>query len=405
MTRPVAGFTLAAAAATVVALVSGIAHDAHAALIMAAIVLPVGAATVGGVELLLAKRARLRSIRRQLAIVGTLAIGQMLIVIGVLVGVMFVSAGDALFTALAAVYAGLIGAWAGHALARHLLGDIDEIRSGLSAVGAGQRELEIDVRGADELAQLAAEVELMVGRLAAEERARASAETAHRDLVAAVSHDLRTPLTSLRLLADALHDSLVDESQRREYLDRIGTHVRALSALIDDLFELSRLKAGEIRWTLEHVPLDELVRETVDAMRPHADASKVAVSAELREPLPAAQANPEQIQRVLFNLIQNAIRHTPADGSVTVRVEEALGAVEVEVADSGVGIDAAERDRVFEPFFQGAERASRSNGSAGLGLAISQAIVEAHGGRIWLVDASSGTRVRFRLPVAAPVAS
>jgi signal transduction histidine kinase len=108
---------------------------------------------------------------------------------------------------------------------------------------------------------------------------------------------------------------------------------------------------------------------------------------------------------VLFNLIQNAIRHTPADGSVTVRAARAGASVEIEVADSGGGIAPADRDRIFEPFQQGTDRAARTDGSTGLGLAISRAIVEAHGGRIWVVDERAGeerpgARVRFSLPVA-----
>jgi signal transduction histidine kinase len=110
---------------------------------------------------------------------------------------------------------------------------------------------------------------------------------------------------------------------------------------------------------------------------------------------------------VLFNLIQNAIRHTPADGSVTVRAASDGSSVEIEVADTGEGIAPGDRERVFEPFQQGAGRAARSDGSAGLGLAISRAIVEAHGGRIWVVEepgsgAPSGARVRFSLPREAP---
>jgi len=106
---------------------------------------------------------------------------------------------------------------------------------------------------------------------------------------------------------------------------------------------------------------------------------------------------------VLFNLIQNAIRHTPADGSVTVRAASADGSVEIEVADTGEGIPAGDRERVFEPFVQGADRSARTDGSAGLGLAISRAIVEAHGGRIWVVaddgvGPTAGARVRFSLP-------
>ena len=125
---------------------------------------------------------------------------------------------------------------------------------------------------------------------------------------------------------------------RLEYVSRIGVHVRAMSAMIDNLFELSRLEAGDISWTMERVPLEDLVLETVDAMRAQAEAGSVSVCAELTKDLEAARANPEQIQRVLFNLIQNAIRHTPADGSVTVRASLAEDAVQVEVLDTGHGI-------------------------------------------------------------------
>jgi signal transduction histidine kinase len=179
------------------------------------------------------------------------------------------------------------------------------------------------------------------------------------------------------------------------------THLGALSALIDDLFELSRLEAGDITWSLQQVELQELVTETIDAMRVQADAKGVSVTATLPRDLAPARANPEKLQRVLFNLIQNAIRHTPADGSVVVRAEPSAGGVEIEVADTGSGIAANERARVFTAFYRGGPDAARSGEGAGLGLAVSRAIIEAHGGRIWLVDAPRGTRVRFTLPASA----
>jgi signal transduction histidine kinase len=116
--------------------------------------------------------------------------------------------------------------------------------------------------------------------------------------------------------------------------------------------------------------------------------------------LAPARANPEKLQRVLFNLIQNAIRHTPADGSVVVRAETVADQIEIEVADSGDGIAVADRERVFTPFYRAGADAARTAGGAGLGLAVSRAIVEAHGGRIWLADCTAGTRVRFSVPVA-----
>ena len=154
-----------------------------------------------------------------------------------------------------------------------------------------------------------------------------------------------------------------------QYVVRMGTHVRALGTLIDDLFELTRLQSGELEWTMEQVSVGLLLEEAVDAMRPAAEAGAVSVSARLGSPLGAARANPEQLQRVLFNLIQNAIHHTPADGSVTVSAETVNGGIEVEVADTGDGIPPISVSvRVFDPFFRGDE--ARHHAGAGLGLAI-----------------------------------
>jgi signal transduction histidine kinase len=232
-------------------------------------------------------------------------------------------------------------------------------------------------------------------RLVVEERSRRKAEEARRRLVASVSHDLRTPLASLRLLVESVDDGVVSGDTRDRYLGQMRTHVEALTALIDDLFELSRIEAGDISWTMRQVEVRELIGDTVDAMRVPAEARGVVLAADLPTHRVIARANPEKLQRVLFNLIQNAIRHTPADGSVTVRAREAAGEIEIEVADDGEGIGRPDAERVFEAFYRGDE--SRSEEGSGLGLAVCRAIVEAHGGRIWLDGAPPGTRVRFTL--------
>ena len=391
------GLAFAGATAALVAALAAAVYGMSAGLTTLLILAPLGCATVFSVHGIVAGRSRIGGLRRQFALLAAVAAAQLAIAVGVFVQLMFVSGHDAFFTALVAAFTGLLALWAGRLLGRRALADVDAVRSTLDAVGQGRRDVRTNLGGQDELARLGADVDAMVATLASEEHAR-------RGLIASVSHDLRTPLTSLRLLVDAIDDDLVtDPAMRRDYLRRISTNVHALSALIEDLFELSRLESGDIRWTMEHVMLDELVYETIDAMRPHADAGAVAVRAELAPQLAAAQANPEQIQRVLFNLIQNAIRHTPADGSVVVRAAAATeGAIEIEVADTGPGIAGDDRDHVFDPFFQGADRNARStDGGAGLGLAISRAIIEAHGGRIWLADTKRGTCVRFRLPSAA----
>ena len=233
-------------------------------------------------------------------------------------------------------------------------------------------------------------------RLAMEERSHRQIEEARRQMVAAVSHDLRTPLASLRLLVEAIDDGVATGETRERYLGEMRTHVEALTALIDDLFELSRIEAGDISWTMRQVELGDLIGDTVAAFRTSAEERGVHLAAELPGEEVVAEADAEKVQRVLYNLIQNAIRHTPADGSVTVRAKGGPSEVEVEVADSGEGIPAGQNERVFDAFYRG--DSARDGDGAGLGLAISRAIVEAHGGRIWLEDGHPGTRVRFTLP-------
>ena len=380
-----AGLVFATVLAALVAVACLIGYGVHAAVVTLAIVAPLGWLTVLATD----QVHRMRSLRQRFAAVALVSAGLLAAAVGLFVALMFVSSHDAFLTVLLAAYAAALAWWTAARVGRRSLDDLERVRGTLAAVGEGRRDVRTGVEGGDEIAQLAADVDAMVARLDHEERMR-------RTLFAAVSHDLRTPVTALRLLANALDDDVVDGELRREYVERMGTHVRALGTLIDDLFELTRLQSGDLEWTMEKVSVALLLEEAVDAMRPAAEAGAVSVSAQLGSSLGAARANPEQLQRVLFNLIQNAIHHTPADGSVTVSAEAVNGGIEVEVADTGDGVPADQRDRVFDPFFRG--DASRQHAGAGLGLAISRAIVEAHGGRIWLEDAAVGTRVRFSLP-------
>ena len=348
-----------------------------------------------------ALRSRAGSLSRQFALVVAIAVAPVLIALVVVSVLMVVSGHEAVLVAAVVVLAGVLAAIGAKLVANGILRDVETIRDALFAVGRGERDVEIETSARDELAELAAAANAMIADLEAQEAARDQSDRARRDLVAAVSHDLRTPITSLRLLAEAVGDDIVvDAETRRVYLHRMSTHIDALSALIDDLFELSRLEAGDISWTLERVPLHELVSETVEAMRVQAEAKGIDVVANVPDQLAPARANPEKLQRVLFNLIQNAIRHTPADGSVVVRAEPVDAGIEVEIADTGAGIAPGERDKVFTAFYRGGVDAARTTDGAGLGLAVSRAIVEAHGGRIWLAESSEGTAVRFTLHAA-----
>ena len=383
---------IALLASAVASLAAGLALDSAAGWRTLVLLMPLGFLTVVAGHALAAHRRRLGGLRRQFAALGLLVVAQAALAVGVFVERMFVSAHDAVLTAVVVAWAAVLGLWAGRLLGARALTDLEAVRATLQQVAEGRRDVRTGVHGSGELGQLAEEVDAMIARLDGEERAR-------RALVASVSHDLRTPVTALRLLSESIEDGVVDAATAEAYVMRMGTHVRLLGALIDDLFELSRLESGELRWSMERVALRQLVRDAVDAMRPEAAARAVDVRAVLEAGDPLALGDPARLQRVLFNLIQNAIRHTPPDGSVTVRTELVEGGVEIEVVDSGEGIPATERERVFEAFHR--LDAARSDGGAGLGLAIARAIVEAHGGRIWIADSAAGTRVRLRLPAAA----
>jgi signal transduction histidine kinase len=381
-------------AATACGLVIGAGYGATRGALTGVVFAAVGGVALAAAHVIVAHRRRLGGLRRQFSFAVAVACGQILLAAGVAEALTLVAHHDAVMVVVLALFVSAIGVRAAQLMASGVMRDVESVRDGLDAVGAGRRDVDVRTEGHDELAQLAGATNRMRDELVAGEDAR-------RDLVAAVSHDLRTPITSLSLLVDAMNDDILDDDTRRLYLARMAPHVNALSTLIDDLFELSRLEAGDIRWEMERVRLDDLVGETVRAMRVQAEAKGVKVVSDVTDGVAPARANPEKVQRVLFNLIQNAIRHTPRDGSVVVRAECRGAGVEVEIADTGDGIAPAERERVFEPFFRGGAETARTRNGAGLGLAISRAIVEAHGGRIWLAESTSGTRVRFSLPSAA----
>jgi signal transduction histidine kinase len=355
-------------------------------------------------HVLAANRAKLGSLSRQFAAGIALAIALVLAGVGAAALLMFVSPDDAYVLAALLAFAAGLAAYATSLMAGAVQGDIQSVRDGLRDVGEGSRDpVSIRTGGHDEVAELAAAANRMIEQLAGREAERDASDKARRDLIAAVSHDLRTPLTSLQLLARAIDDGVLRLSgDSREHLDEMSRHITVLGNLVDDLFELTRLQAGDINWSMQRIQLGDLVEETVVAMRPQAAAKRVDVKALVDGDLSPAEANPEKVQRVLFNLIQNAIRHTPADGSVTIAAEGDGSHLVVEVTDTGDGIDPADQERVFEPFYRGGGETARTRrDSSGLGLAICRAIVEIHGGRIWLEDCQSGASVRFSLPRAA----
>jgi two-component system phosphate regulon sensor histidine kinase PhoR len=197
----------------------------------------------------------------------------------------------------------------------------------------------------------------------------------------------------MQAMIEAIEDGLATPE---DYLPTLRDQVRTLSTLVDDLFELATIDAGALTLELQQTALSGLVASALRVLQPEAAARNVGLRAHL-EGEPSAQVAPDKIERVLFNLVTNALRHTPSDGSVAVRVEQLADDVVVSVEDTGAGLDSEALGRMFERFWR-ADRA-RSGAGTGLGLAIARGLVEAHGGRIWAENRpQGGARVSFTLP-------
>ncbi|MEW9555986.1 sensor histidine kinase [Nonomuraea sp. NPDC050783] len=227
-------------------------------------------------------------------------------------------------------------------------------------------------------------------------------EGARRELVAWVSHDLRTPLAGMRAMAEALEDGVVsDPATVARYHGQIKLEVERLSAMVDDLFELSRIHAGALRLSRARVGLADLVADTLAGAEPLARAKGVLLTAEAAEAVPV-EADAGALGRALGNLVVNAIRHTPSDRTVVLRAGVDGDMACLSVTDCCGGIPAEDLPRVFEVAFRGeAARTPTAGGGAGLGLAIAQGIVEAHDGMIGVVNDGPGCRFEIRLPLVS----
>ncbi len=254
------------------------------------------------------------------------------------------------------------------------------------------------ISGPPELVRLAHELELMEQRLAEARRREQAVEESRRELVAWVSHDLRTPLAAIRAMVEALEDGVVsDPATVARFHATLRTETDRLTALVDDLFELSRTQAGALRLQLEQVSLGDLVSDAIAGVAPVAEAKGVRLEGRVEGPSPAVLVSTPEVLRALRNVLENAIRHTPTDGSVMVLAgSEPAGDAYVSILDTGGGVPLDDVERIFEVGFQ--SDPARTGGGAGLGLAIARGFVEAHHGRITVENENGGARFTVRLP-------
>jgi signal transduction histidine kinase len=267
-------------------------------------------------------------------------------------------------------------------------------------IGAGERLESAGRYSNSEFNDLADELVATSARLAESREREQRIEASRRELVAWISHDLRTPLAGIRAMAEALEDGIAPDPAR--YHRQMRIQVDQLSSMVDDLFELSKIDSDALRLSLEEVSLYDVVSDTVADLRPASRGRDIRVEAPLAQDL-VVMADPRELSRAIGNLLMNAIQHTPEGSPITVAVDLVDDHAMVSVIDAGGGIDEDDLDRVFEPAWRGSKARTpslhdgRSSG-AGLGLAIVKGIMSAHRGEVAVRNVPGGCRFDLLLP-------
>jgi signal transduction histidine kinase len=313
---------------------------------------------------------------------------------------MFASPHDLLLAIVLLLFASGIAMILGYFFSTTVTERIQSLKEAAEKIAGGDLETRVPVAGRDELSSLALTFNQMAKQLQTADRKQRELEGLRRDLVAWASHDLQTPLTSMRAILEALADGVVDEPEMvRRYLNTAQKDVMSLSALIDDLFQMSQLDAGGFPLNRAKSSLGDLVSDTLESFSELAYRKSVRLEGRVDGDVDPVQMDTQAIGRVLNNLIGNALRHTTAGGEIMVHARRTGSGVEVSVRDSGEGIRTEDLPHIFERFYRGEKSRNRGTGGAGLGLAIARGIVRAHGGDIRVEsDIGKGTAFTFTIP-------
>jgi len=346
---------------------------------------------------------RLPHLNQTLVLGYILAGGLALINIWVTARLMFIDQHDLALGTLLLIFAGGISVAFGYFLSNSITQDLKDLVDGANKISQGDFSTRVAINGEDEIAQLAQAFNEMAVQLENADAAERALDEARRNLVAWASHDLRTPLTSLKVMLDALAEGVVDDIDTvARYLEQSQNEVNRMSELIDDLFELAQLDTGHKELDFEWITLSDLVSDTLESFAAQADAQGVTLEGAVAAQVDPLWAAPDKLSRILDNLLVNALRYTPAGGGIQLQAQLINDQVQVEVRDSGKGIRPEELPFIFDPFYRAEKsrpRVGNQSGGVGLGLAIVKGLVEAHGGQIWVKsDPGKGTLFTFTLP-------
>jgi len=313
---------------------------------------------------------------------------------------MFASEHDLLLAIVLLVFAGGIAMILGYFLASTVTERINLLKSAAEKLAGGDLQTRVPVNGRDEVAALSTTFNQMAEQLQLADQKQRELESLRRDLIAWVGHDLQTPLASMRAILEALSDGVVDEPEMvKRYLLTAQRDVMSLSALIDDLFQMSQLDAGGFPLHRAPASLNDLVSDTLESFSQLAKQQEITLEGQVESDVDPVLMDTQAIGRVFNNLISNALRHTPPQGRVSVWVRREGPGVDVTVSDTGEGIRGQDIPHIFERFYRGDASRRRGTGGAGLGLAIARGIVQAHGGDIHVQsEPGKGTQFTFHLP-------
>jgi len=288
-------------------------------------------------------------------------------------------------------------------VARSVSRRLQPIRESIGSLASGDLGTRISVSGEDELSALASDINTLARKLQAADEQRTALDRERRELTAAISHDLRTPLASLRAMVEALDDGVVDDAEGvSRYYGTMKREIDRLSRMIEDLFELAQIDAGALRLNRASVDIREIAADVADAMQVQAKRSEIVITLKCGDKVAPLSVDGARIERELANLVRNAIEHTPRGGQVDVLVAQRNGLVELSVSDDGPGIAPEDLPHVWDRFYRGEKsrrRADENADGAGLGLAIVRGIVEAHGGAAAVESSTErGATFTMRLP-------
>jgi signal transduction histidine kinase len=315
---------------------------------------------------------------------------------------MFASQHDLLLAIILLIFASGIAMILGYFLSSTVTERVNILKGAAQRLAEGDLQTRVPVTGRDEVSALAAAFNRMAEQLQAADQKQRELETLRRDLIAWVGHDLQTPLTSMRAILEALADGVVEEPEMvKRYLLTAQRDVKSLSALIDDLFQMSQLDAGGFPLDRADASLSDLVSDTLESFSQLAKQREIELEGQVESNVDPVFMDTQAIGRVFNNLISNALQHTPAGGEIKVHTRRTAAGVEVTIRDTGEGIRPQDLPHIFERFYRGDASRSRQRGTggAGLGLAIARGIVQAHGGDIQVESQlGQGTRFTFHLP-------